>query len=106
MCKGWSSRLKSGPEVEVDYPNCIYPMKSVPHDWLFPQLAGVVHHGGAGTTAAGLRAGCPTIIHPFFGDQHLWADRVAEVRTFVKFNKLNNIYTVGSRVFSTQVNSK
>lgn len=69
-------------------------MNSVPHDWLFPQLAGVVHHGGAGTTAAGLRAGCPTIIHPFFGDQYFWADRVTEVRIFRK----SNLKLVGSGI--------
>ncbi|KAJ6730632.1 STEROL 3-BETA-GLUCOSYLTRANSFERASE UGT80B1 [Salix viminalis] len=44
-------------------------LKDCPHDWLFPQCAAVVHHGGAGTTATGLRAGCPTTIVPFFGDQ-------------------------------------
>jgi len=41
-----------------------------------PQLAAVVHHGGAGTTAAGLRAGVPTVICPFFGDQPFWGRRV------------------------------
>jgi sterol 3beta-glucosyltransferase len=84
LSKGWSSRSQQGPQVEITYPDCIYPLKSVPHDWLFPQLAGVVHHGGAGTTAAGLRAGCPTIIHPFFGDQFFWAERVTDVRLFLK----------------------
>ena len=41
------------------------------HQWLFPRVAAVVHHGGAGTTAAGLQAGCPSIVCPFQGDQHL-----------------------------------
>ena len=49
---------------------------SVPHSWLFPQMAAVVHHGGAGTTAAGLRAGVPSILTPFFGDQPFWGQRV------------------------------
>ncbi|KAF9957504.1 Sterol 3-beta-glucosyltransferase [Mortierella alpina] len=53
-------------------------LKSVPHDWLFHRLAGVVHHGGAGTTAAGLRAGVPTVIKPYFGDQYFWAQRLEE----------------------------
>lgn len=44
-----------------------------PHDWLLPQTAGVIHHGGAGTTAAGLRFGLPTFICPFFADQFMWA---------------------------------
>lgn len=48
-----------------------------PHDWLLPQTAGVIHHGGAGTTAAGLRHGLPTFICPFFGDQYMWAAMVA-----------------------------
>eukprot|EP00250_Pteridium_aquilinum_P000922 c11106_g2_i1 orf=229-996(+) len=54
----------------------IYLLENCPHDWLFPQCAAVVHHGGAGTTAAGLRAACPTTIVPFFGDQPFWGDRV------------------------------
>lgn len=56
----------------IVWPSSIYKVSSIPHDWLFPQLDGVVHHGGAGSTAAGLRAGCPTIIKPFFGDQEFW----------------------------------
>jgi len=47
-----------------------------PHDWLLPQCCAVVHHGGAGTTAAGLRYGLPTLVCPFFGDQFLWAEMV------------------------------
>ncbi|MFJ9786552.1 glycosyltransferase [Amycolatopsis sp. NPDC101161] len=48
----------------------------VPHDWLFPRSAAVVHHGGAGTTAAGLRAGVPALVCPVFADQPYWGDRV------------------------------
>ncbi|HNW86420.1 MAG TPA: glycosyltransferase [Candidatus Limiplasma sp.] len=48
----------------------------VPHDWLFAHVSAVVHHGGAGTTAAGLCAGCPTLVIPFGGDQPFWALRV------------------------------
>ena len=48
----------------------------VPHDWLFRQVSAVVHHGGAGTTAAGLIAGKPTLVIPFGGDQPFWAMRV------------------------------
>lgn len=47
-----------------------------PHDWLFQQVSAVIHHGGAGTTSAGLRAGNPTFICPFFGDQHFWGEMV------------------------------
>ncbi len=54
----------------------IFMLESVPHDFLFPQVNAVVHHGGAGTTGAGLRAGKPTVICPFFGDQFFWGRRV------------------------------
>ncbi|MFC7730909.1 glycosyltransferase [Actinomadura keratinilytica] len=54
----------------------VLAVRDVPHSWLFPQMAAVVHHGGAGTTAAGLRAGVPTVVCPFFGDQPYWAERV------------------------------
>ncbi|XP_028085926.1 sterol 3-beta-glucosyltransferase UGT80A2 isoform X3 [Camellia sinensis] len=54
----------------------VYLLDNCPHDWLFLQCAAVVHHGGAGTTAAGLKAACPTTIVPFFGDQPFWGDRV------------------------------
>ena len=50
-----------------------------PHDKLLPLVSGVIHHGGAGTTAASLRAGKPITICPFFGDQPFWARRVAEL---------------------------
>ncbi|XP_059628685.1 sterol 3-beta-glucosyltransferase UGT80A2-like [Cornus florida] len=54
----------------------VYQLDNCPHDWLFLQCAAVVHHGGAGTTAAGLKAACPTTVVPFFGDQPFWGERV------------------------------
>lgn len=55
----------------------IIEIEGVPHDWLFPRMAAVVHHGGAGTTAEGLRAGKPTAVFPSnFGDQLFWGGRV------------------------------
>ncbi|GLU07871.1 hypothetical protein SLE2022_248100 [Rubroshorea leprosula] len=54
----------------------IYLLDNCPHDWLFLQCKAVVHHGGAGTTAAGLKAACPTTIVPFFGDQPFWGEQV------------------------------
>ena len=54
-------------------------VESIPHAWLFPRVAAVVHHGGAGTTGAGLRAGVPSILTPFVADQPSWARRVAEL---------------------------
>lgn len=58
----------------------IYVVDSIPHDWLFPRVAAVVHHGGAGTTAAGFWAGVPTIVVPFTADQFFWADRVKKLK--------------------------
>jgi UDP:flavonoid glycosyltransferase YjiC (YdhE family) len=49
---------------------------SIPHDWLFPRMSAVVHHGGAGTTAAGLWAGVPSILIPFFADQPYWGHHI------------------------------
>jgi sterol 3beta-glucosyltransferase len=57
-------------------PESIFKLEQAPHDWLFPRTAAVIHHGGAGTTAAGLRAGRPTLICPFFADQPFWGERV------------------------------
>jgi sterol 3beta-glucosyltransferase len=51
-------------------------IERAPHRWLFPRVAAVVHHGGAGTTAAGLLAGRPTVVCPFQGDQHFWGTAV------------------------------
>lgn len=60
-------------------PDTIFQLKQAPHDWLFPRMAAVVHHGGSGTTAAGLRAGRPTVICPFLGDQPFWGARVRDL---------------------------
>lgn len=60
-----------------DLPDTIYQAEEVPHDWLLPRVAASVHHGGAGTTAASLRAGVPTLVVPFFADQFFWGARVA-----------------------------
>ncbi len=49
----------------------------VPHEWLFPRVAAAIHHGGAGTTHAAARAGIPSIVLPFGGDQPFWAARLA-----------------------------
>ena len=70
---GWGGLNKS------DLPDTVFMVDSISHSWLFPRVATVVHHGGAGTTAAGLRAGVPTIVIPFFGDQPFWGQRVAEL---------------------------
>jgi sterol 3beta-glucosyltransferase len=63
----------------ADLPDSVHLIASIPHSWLFPRMAAVVHHGGAGTTAAGLRAGVPSVIIPFMGDQVFWGRRVADL---------------------------
>ena len=54
----------------------VFALPSVPHSWLYPRCRAVVHHGGAGTTAAALWAGVPAVVVPFHGDQPFWASRV------------------------------
>jgi UDP:flavonoid glycosyltransferase YjiC (YdhE family) len=73
LLSGWSGLRSS------DLPDSMLMLDSVPHSWLFEHVAAVVHHGGAGTTAAGLRAGAPSVIIPFFGDQPFWGRRVAQL---------------------------
>lgn len=53
--------------------------QEAPHGWLLPQVAALVHHGGIGTAAAAMRAGCPQVIVPFAYDQWFWAHRLAEL---------------------------
>src|SRR5690606_19464725 len=62
-----------------DLPENVFMLDQAPHDWLFPRVSAVVHHGGAGTTAAGLRAGKPTVIVPFIADQPFWGRVVHEL---------------------------
>lgn len=73
LLSGWSGLNRS------ELPASVFMIDSVPHSWLFPRVAAVVHHGGVGTTAAGLRAGVPSIIIPFFGDQPFWGNRISEL---------------------------
>jgi UDP:flavonoid glycosyltransferase YjiC (YdhE family) len=73
LSSGW------GDLDSASLPEHIMTTGSVPHDWLFPRVSAVVHHGGAGTTASALKAGVPAVVVPFFGDQRLWARRVYEL---------------------------
>jgi len=73
LAAGWSSLQGSA------LPKGVFTIESIPHNWLFPQVAAAIHHGGAGTTAAGLRAGIPNIIIPFAFDNPFWAWRVTEL---------------------------
>ncbi len=73
LSTGWGGigEVAAGDDVHV--------IGEAPHDWLFASVSAVVHHGGAGTTATGLRAGRPTIVCSFFGDQPYWGSRVAKL---------------------------
>ncbi|MFB2892206.1 glycosyltransferase [Aerosakkonemataceae cyanobacterium BLCC-F50] len=73
LLSGWDGLGKE------NLPDTVYLVDSIPHSWLFPRVAAVVHHGGAGTTAANIRAGVPSIVIPFFADQPFWGRRVAEL---------------------------
>jgi sterol 3beta-glucosyltransferase len=66
---GWAGLTVAGDDVIT--------IGDVPHDWLFPRMAAVVHHAGAGTAASGLRAGVPAVSVPLIIDQPFWADRLA-----------------------------
>ena len=73
VSKGWGG---FGSD-ELSIPDHIFMLGNVPHDWLFKHVSAVVHHGGAGTTAAGILAGRPTVVVPFFGDQPFWGAMTA-----------------------------
>ncbi|KAF8480636.1 hypothetical protein JB92DRAFT_3040487 [Gautieria morchelliformis] len=90
LSKGWSSRMDkdTGPEVEI--PPEIHVIDVVPHDWLFPQIDAALHHGGSGTTGASLRAGIPTLIKPWFGDQFFWASRVQRLGAGLRVASLHS----------------
>jgi sterol 3beta-glucosyltransferase len=66
--QGWGGLTGAGEDV--------ISIGATPHEWLFPQVAAVVHHAGAGTTAAGLRAGVPAVPTPLAADQPFWAERL------------------------------
>ncbi len=72
ILSGWSS---------ITYPssNDLLYLNAVPHQWLLPRCKLVIHHGGAGTTSAGLRAGIPSIVIPFTADQPFWGNRVHDL---------------------------
>jgi sterol 3beta-glucosyltransferase len=61
----------------IQHSEQVFFIDSIPHHWLFPQMAAIVHHGGAGTTGAALRSGVPSIVVPFSFDQPFWGHRVA-----------------------------
>ncbi|MBI5297270.1 MAG: glycosyltransferase family 1 protein [Chloroflexi bacterium] len=73
LLSGWSGLQRT------NIPDSIFMIDAIPHSWLFPRMSAVIHHGGASTTAAGLKAGVPSVIIPFFGDQPFWGQRIADL---------------------------
>lgn len=73
LATGWGGLTADNSSKDV------FVLDAIPHDWLFPKVAAIVHHGGAGTTGAAIRAGKPQIICPFVGDQYFWGRRIAEL---------------------------
>jgi sterol 3beta-glucosyltransferase len=76
LVTGWSGLDSDGSTFRSAD---LFMLDAVPHTWLFPRTAAVVHHGGSGTTGAGLRAGVPSVLVPHAGDQPFWARRVMEL---------------------------
>lgn len=70
---GWGGMNKGS------LPESVFAVDSVPHDWLFPQMKAIIHHGGAGTTVAAVRAGVPSMVLPFLGDQFFWGRQIAKI---------------------------
>jgi sterol 3beta-glucosyltransferase len=80
IIQGWDAVL---PDLAL--PKTVFRAGSLPHGWLFEQVSAVIHHGGFGTTAAGLRAGVPAIVIPHVIDQFYWGQRVYELGVGPKF---------------------
>lgn len=79
LITGWSGMRENSLQTDD-----LFTIESIPHSWLFPQTKGIIHHGGAGTTAAVLKAGKPMIICPFSGDQPFWGRRMHEIGVATK----------------------
>jgi sterol 3beta-glucosyltransferase len=76
LSRGWGG-LEPSDSAQSE---SIMFIEGAPHSWLFPRVSAVVHHGGCGTTHAGLLAGRPSIICPFFGDQPFWGRQIERLR--------------------------
>jgi UDP:flavonoid glycosyltransferase YjiC (YdhE family) len=62
-----------------ELPPSVFLLDGAPHEWLFPRMGAVIHHGGAGTTAAGLRAGVPSGVVAHMADQPYWGGRIHDM---------------------------
>ena len=80
LAQGWAGLSVDAVELRDD----LFVLHATPHSWLFPRMAAVVHHGGAGTTGAALQAGVPQFIIPHFADQPYWGRRTFELGVGVR----------------------
>ncbi|KAH7393778.1 hypothetical protein DE146DRAFT_660003 [Phaeosphaeria sp. MPI-PUGE-AT-0046c] len=99
ISKGWGGI--GGENV----PDNVLLLGNCPHDWLFQRVSCVVHHGGAGTTAAGIALGVPTVVVPFFGDQPFWGQMIARAGAGPKpvpFKQMNAEILAASIKFALQ----
>lgn len=79
--------------TDINLPDFIFPISYIPYDWLLSQMAMVIHHGGSGTTAYGLRSGVPSMAIPFLFDQYFWGRRIAALGAGplpIPFRQLNS----------------
>lgn len=64
---------------DAPLPDNVFPVGDTPHDWLFPRTSLAIHHGGSGTTHSACRAGIPSVVLPFAGDQFFWAHQLVRL---------------------------
>lgn len=76
IIQGWETGIK-----QLTLPATIYAVGSLPHSWLLPRCTGIVHHGGYGTTSAGLQAGIPALLIPHVSDQFYWGQQINKLGT-------------------------
>ncbi|NUM46566.1 MAG: glycosyltransferase family 1 protein [Anaerolineales bacterium] len=87
ILQGWDQNLLES----LGAPGTVYCAGSLPHNWLFDQVSAVIHHGGFGTTAAGLRSGAPSIVIPHIIDQYAWGQAVFDLGVGPKFISRGNL---------------
>ena len=105
LAAGWGE-MGIGRQIPKD----VFLLKSIPHSWLFPRMAAVVHHAGPGTTAAGLSAGVPNATVPHFGSHHFYAKCIADLgagpkpidRKKLSFEKLSQAIKTATNDYSVK----
>jgi sterol 3beta-glucosyltransferase len=84
---GWSG------VTAADLPGNFFVIGETPHDWLFPKASLVIHHGGSGTSHSACRAGVPSVVVPFAGDQFFWADRLRNAGVAARVPSAKSLHT-------------